>query len=240
MSRRDYLSTVTIDQHPLMYSPSFVEQVTESYPPTRGNGFSKTRYGDFQLLSTRRGHLALQSYSTAVDVWLNAESEDQSLPVIHANIWAGYSATTAKHRRLAYEFNDLRKVYRERTVLELPDWYNSVNRSVLPYGADVFLGPDNPFDPETWRNKVPIRISGRVFTAGYIEEVEGGEVQIYVDTKGKTVFRPFNPEWVRLASKSKYYIPRGFDNYDEAIQYLSLPDKAKITLARLTNACMDS
>lgn len=184
--------------------------------------------GNCCVLRTERGHIALQSYSTIVEVIFNFHNPNLTIVDVPLG-W--YSATTARQMSM------FSNIYGGLVTGRLPRWW--LNRRQSSEGADEYVGEDDPFDPKTWIGKEVLRVGPNKFAAGLTVEELAGDVKIqayrsYYDSELR--YQVFNENLQKYKRFKGVWVDGGFDTKEEAIR--SVPENFLewITVQRLKHA----
>lgn len=183
--------------------------------------------GNCCVLRTERGHMALQSYSTIVEIIFNFYNPRLTIVDVPLG-W--YSATTARQMSM------FSNIYGGLVTELLPRWW--LNRKDHSDGADEYVGKDDPFDPKTWIGKEVLRVGLNKFAAGTtVEELAGDiKIQAYQSYSSGLRYQVFNENLQKYKRFKGVWVDGGFATKEEAIR--SVPENFLewITVQRLKHA----
>lgn len=181
--------------------------------------------GNCCVLRTKRGHMALQSYSTIVEVIFNFYNSGKTVVDVP---FGWYSATTARHMRM------FGRIYGGLATKYLPWWwYNTRHREV---GANEYVGQGDPFEPDTWDKMEILRVGPNEFAAGLTVEKLAGNVKIQAYRSyyhSGLRYQVYNEDLQRYKRFKGVWVDGGFATKEEALR--SVPENFLewITIQRL-------
>lgn len=183
--------------------------------------------GNCCVLRTERGHIALQSYSTIVEIIFNFHNPNLTRVDVPLG-W--YSATTARQMSM------FSNIYGELATELLPRWW--FNTKEGSDGADEYVGQGDPFEPDTWNKMEILRVGPNKFAAGLtVEELAGDvKIQAYRSYASGLRYQVFNENLQKYKRFKGVWVDGGFDTKEEAIR--SVPENFLewITVQRLKHA----
>lgn len=183
--------------------------------------------GNCCVLRTERGHMALQSYSTIVEIIFNFFNSGKTMVDVP---FGWYSATTARQMRM------FGSIYGELATELLPRWWFNTKES--SDGADEYVGKDDPFDPKTWIGKEVLRVGPNKFAAGLtVEELAGDvKIQAYRSYASGLRYQVYNENLQKYKRFKGVWVDGGFATKEEAIRNVPENFLEWITVQRLKHA----
>lgn len=183
--------------------------------------------GNCCVLRTARGHMALQSYSTIVEVIFNFYNSGKTMVDVP---FGYYSPTTARQMCM---FGSL---YGELANELLPRWWLNTRQS--SEGAGEYVGQGDPFDPDTWNKMEVLRVGLKKFAAGLtVEELAGDiKIQAYRSYASGLRYQVYNESLLKYKRFKGVWVDGGFDTKEEAIRSVPKNFLEWVTVQRLKHA----
>lgn len=188
---------------------------------------TKDYRGNCCVLRTKRGHMALQSYSTIVEIIFNFYNPNLTKVDVP---FGWYSSTTARHMRM------FGSIYGGLATERLPWWWYNTRRSSA--GADEYVGQGDPFEPDTWGKMEVLRVGPNKFAAGVtVDELAGNvKIQAYRSYASGLRYQVFNENLQKYKRFKGVWVDGGFATKEEAIRNVPENFLEWITVQRLKHA----